>query len=59
MEIETCFSAYCINNTGYYSYDDNYNSGGTHNGQLYWTGVSNNLYIYYSSEVLNGVYHQL
>ncbi|MDA9279927.1 hypothetical protein N9P74_00035 [bacterium] len=42
-------STYCLNNTGNNSINDNYLSGGTHNGNLYYTGVSNNLFIYYSS----------
>ena len=42
-------STYCLSNTGNNSINDNYLSGGTHNGNLYYTGVSNNLFIYYSS----------
>ena len=42
-------STYCLSNTGNNSINDNYLSGGTHNGNLYYAGVSNNLFIYYSS----------
>jgi hypothetical protein len=40
---------YCIFNTGNNTYNDNYTSGGTYNGKLYWTGSTNSLYIYYST----------
>ena len=42
-------STYCLSNTGNNSINDNYLSGGSHNGNLYYTGVTNGLYIYYSS----------
>jgi hypothetical protein len=42
-------ATYCLHNTGNSGLDDNYTSGGTYNGRLYWTGSTNNLYIYYSS----------
>ena len=42
-------STYCLSNTGNNSINDNYLSGGTHNGNLYYTGITNNLFIYYSS----------
>lgn len=42
-----CEEIYCINNTNSI-FDDTYYSGGTYNSQLYWSGVSNNFFIYYS-----------
>lgn len=42
-------SAYCLSDTGYLSYDSTYYSGGTYDGNLYYTGDSTGYYIYYSS----------
>ena len=58
-----CSSTYCLSNTGYPTFDDIYFSAGTHNSQLYWTGQTNGLFIYYNtgstqwclSTVLDGV----
>lgn len=44
-----CSSTYCLSNTGYPTFDDLYFSAGTHNSQLYWTGQTNNLFIYYNT----------
>lgn len=44
----SCFSSYCVFGTGY-PYDDTYTSGGTHNGQTYWSGISAGYVIYYNS----------
>jgi hypothetical protein len=56
-------STNCLSNTGYPTFDDLYFSAGTHNSQLYWTGQTNGLFIYYNtgstqwclSTVLDGV----
>ena len=44
-----CSSTYCLSNTGYPTFDDVYFSAGTHNSELYWTGQTNNLFIYYNT----------
>ena len=44
-----CSSTYCLSNTGYPTFDDLYFSAGTHNSELYWTGQTNNLFIYYNT----------
>jgi len=41
-------TGYCISNTGVY-YDNNYTSGGTYDGNSYYTGETNGLFIYYST----------
>lgn len=43
-----CDLQYCITNTGF-NYDNSYFSAGTHNGQGYWTGETNGLFIYYNT----------
>lgn len=45
----SCSTDYCISNTGNSNYDDNYQNAGTYNGYDYYVGVSNGLYIYYST----------
>ena len=42
------YESYCIS-TGGLIYDDTYISGGTWNGELFWTGSTNGFYIYFSS----------
>lgn len=42
------YESYCIS-TGDIIYDDTYISGGTWNGELFWTGSTNGFYIYFSS----------
>lgn len=42
----TCSQFYCIENTD--TYDDEYVSSGFYNGYLYYTGQTNNYYIYFS-----------
>jgi len=44
-----CSSSYCLSNTGYPTFDDVYFSAGTYNSQLYWTGQTNGLVIYYNT----------
>jgi hypothetical protein len=44
-----CSSTYCLSNTGYPTFDDIYFSAGTHNSELYWTGQTNGLFIYYNT----------
>ena len=44
-----CSSTYCLSNTGYPTFDDVYFSAGTHNSELYWTGQTNGLFIYYNT----------
>ena len=44
-----CSSIYCLSNTGYPTFDDIYFSAGTHNSELYWTGQTNGLFIYYNT----------
>ena len=58
----TCPSSYCIRNTGYPQINNFYTQSGTYNGKPYWTGQTNNYYIFYKSattqwclsNVLNG-----
>lgn len=45
----SCQSTYCISNTSFSIYNDVYLSASTHNGYLYWTGQSNNYYIFYNT----------
>jgi uncharacterized delta-60 repeat protein len=47
-DINCPYSAYCISNTGNAFIDDVYVTGGTFNGELYWEGISNGNFIYYS-----------
>ena len=42
-----CSSTYCISNTGLVGADDNYITGGTYNGNSYWTGQTSGWTIYY------------
>ena len=42
-----CSSTYCITNTGLVGGDDNYITGGTYNGNTYWTGQTSGWTIYY------------
>jgi len=42
-----CSSTYCISNTGLVGADDNYITGGTYNGNTYWTGQTSGWTIYY------------
>jgi hypothetical protein len=44
-----CSSTYCLSNTGYPTFNDLYFSAGTHNSQLYWSGQTNGLFIYYNT----------
>ena len=48
-----CSSTYCISNTGLVGADDNYISGGTYNGDTYWTGQTSGWTIYYYTGVTN------
>lgn len=42
-----CSSTYCISNTGLVGADDNYITGGTYNGNTYWTGQTSGWTIYF------------
>lgn len=42
-----CSSIYCLSNTGYPNINDIYYSAGTYNSELYWSGETNGLFIYY------------
>jgi hypothetical protein len=44
-----CSSSYCLSNTGYPTFDDVYFSAGTYNSQLFWSGQTNGLVIYYNT----------
>jgi len=44
-----CSSIYCLSNTGYPTFDDIYFSAGTYNSQLFWSGQTNGLVIYYNT----------
>jgi|688.fasta_scaffold94895_2 hypothetical protein len=44
-----CNSTYCISNTGLVGADDNYITGGTYNGDTYWSGQTSGWTIYYST----------
>jgi hypothetical protein len=46
-----CSSTYCIKNTGLVGADDNYITGGTYNGNTYWTGQTSGWTIYYYTGV--------
>jgi hypothetical protein len=46
-----CNSTYCISNTGLVGADDNYITGGTYNGDTYWTGQTSGWTIYYYTGV--------
>jgi hypothetical protein len=48
LDLPCPYESYCIS-TGDIAYDDTYISGGTWNGQLFWTGSTNGFYIYFSS----------
>lgn len=48
-----CSSTYCISNTGLVGADDNYITGGTYNGDTYWTGQTSGWTIYYYTGVTN------
>ena len=48
-----CNSTYCISNTGLIGADDNYITGGTYNGDTYWTGQTSGWTIYYSTGTTN------
>lgn len=48
-----CNSTYCISNTGLVGADDNYITGGTYNGDTYWTGQTSGWTIYYSTGTTN------
>ena len=43
-----CPPIYCINNTGL-GYDDTYLSAGTYNSETYWSGTTNDNYIYFTA----------
>ena len=45
----SCNSTYCISNTGLVGADDRYITGGTYNGDTYWTGQTSGWTIYYST----------
>jgi hypothetical protein len=47
----SCSSTYCIKNTGLVGADDNYVTGGTYNGDTYWTGQTSGWTIYYYTGV--------
>jgi hypothetical protein len=47
----SCNSTYCISNTGLVGADDNYITGGTYNGDTYWTGQTSGWTIYYYTGV--------
>ena len=42
-----CNSTYCISNTGLVGADDNYITGGTYNGNTYWTGQTSGWTMYF------------
>jgi hypothetical protein len=45
----TCFTDYCISNTGEPTWNDQYVLTGTYNSKDYWEGVVNGLFIYYDA----------
>jgi hypothetical protein len=45
----TSTSGFCLNDTGYDTYDDYYIESGYHNGNPYWSGETDGLLIYYST----------
>ena len=48
-----CSSTYCVNNTGLVGADDVYITGGTYNGDTYWSGQTSGWTIYYYTGVTN------
>jgi hypothetical protein len=44
-----CSTTYCVKNTGLVGGDDVYITGGTYNGNTYWTGQTSGWTIYYST----------
>ena len=48
-----CSSTYCISNTGLVGADDIYITGGTYNGDTYWSGQTSGWTIYYYTGVTN------
>ena len=47
----SCPSSYCISNTSFSTYNDNFNDNGTYDGHPSWSGYSNNYFIYYKTEL--------
>jgi hypothetical protein len=45
----SCPSTYCISNTSFSTYNDIYESAGTHNGYDAWSGQSNGYHIYFNT----------
>lgn len=45
----SCPSTYCISNTSFSTYNDIYESAGTHNGYDAWSGQSNGYYIFFNT----------
>jgi hypothetical protein len=48
-----CSLTYCITNTGLVGADDNYITGGTYNGDTFWSGQTSGWTIYYYTGVTN------
>ena len=45
----SCPTEYCINNTSYSSYNDNFSSNGDYDGYPSWSGTSNGYFIYFKT----------
>lgn len=46
----SCLSEYCISNTSFPSYNDNFSSNGNYDGYPSWSGISNGYFIYFKTE---------
>lgn len=45
----SCPTEYCVRNTSFSTYDDNFTTNGTYDGYPSWSGSSNNYYIYFKT----------
>jgi len=45
----SCLTQYCISNTSYSTYNDNFSDNGTYDGYQSWSGSSNGYFIYFKT----------
>jgi len=45
----SCLSEYCISNTSFPSYNDNFSDNGTYDGYPSWSGITNGYFIYFKT----------
>ena len=46
----SCLSEYCISNTSFPSYNDNFSSNGNYDEYPSWSGITNGYFIYFKTE---------